>query len=116
MGATQSWQKHFPSSERLKHTFSELIERVSYESNEKVQGLLKKFPEPAEFIGVLIPDGSIVLIEGHHRATALAIAAREKRKIPFGKLPTIALTRFETGEESLLKAALEKGSKKQAYR
>ncbi len=115
VGPTRSWQNHFPAHERLRHAFSTLIERVSFKDNEKVEGLLENFPDPTEFIGVLMPDGSIVLIEGHHRATALAIAAKEGKIIPFQEPPTIALTRFKAGEEKLLTAMLARGSAKQAY-
>lgn len=60
-----------------------------------------------------MPDKSIVNIEGHHRATALAIAAKQGKNITFTKLPTIALTVFEKGEESLLETILERGSTKE---
>lgn len=113
VGPTQSWQKNFPESERNKHTFSSLVERVSYDTNGKVQGILENFPDPTEFIGIVMPDNSIVDIEGHHRAAALAIAAKQGREIDFEQLPTIALTPFEEGEEALLDTMLTRGSTKE---
>jgi hypothetical protein len=113
VGPTQSWQKNFPEIEYNKHTFTTLIERVSYDTNRKVQGILKNFPDPTEFIGIVMPDKKIVDIEGHHRATALAIVANQHRKIAFEHLPTIALTPFEESEEALLDTMLARGSAKE---
>lgn len=113
VGPTQSWQKNFPENERNTHTFATLVEKVSYEQNEKVRGILENFPDPTEFIGIVMPDKSIVDIEGHHRATVLAIAAKQERKISFRQLPTIAITPFEKGEEELLNTMLVRGSTKE---
>lgn len=113
VGPTQSWQENFPENERNKHTFATLVERVSYDTNGKVQGILKNFPDPTEFIGIVMPDKSIVDIEGHHRAAALAIAAKQGKEMSFQNLPTIALTPFEKGKETLLDAMLARGSSKE---
>jgi hypothetical protein len=110
VGPTQSWQNNFPETERNKHTFATLVERINYENNGKVRSILKNFPQPTEFIGIYLPDKSIVDIEGHHRATALAVAAKQKKKLVFTHLPTIVLTAFKEGEEQLLEIMLEKGS------
>jgi hypothetical protein len=40
---------------------------------------LENFPNPTEFVGIVISDKSIVDIEGHHRVTALAITTKQKR-------------------------------------
>lgn len=113
VGPTQSWQKNFPEGERNKHTFATLVERVSYDTNGKVQRILENFPTPTEFIGIVMPDKSIVDIEGHHRATALAIAAKDEKEMTFNPLPTIALTPFEVDEETLLDTMLARGSTKE---
>ena len=112
VGPTQSWQKNFPIGEQNKHTFATLVDGVSYEQNDKVLGILENFPNPTEFIGIVMPDNSIVDIEGHHRATALAVAAKQGKEITFKQLPTIALTLFEKDEESLLDTMLARGSAK----
>lgn len=110
VGPTQSWQENFPAEERNQHTFATLIENVSYEQNDKVRGIIANFPKSTEFIGIYMPDKSIVNIEGHHRSTALAIMAKQGLSIKFKKLPTIALTVFKPGEEKLLDDILERGS------
>jgi hypothetical protein len=110
IGPTKSWQAHFGEAEYNTHTLATLVERVQYDTNGKVQGILAQFPDPTEFIGIHMPDNSIVLIEGHHRATALSIAAIEQKKIIFKSLPTIALTSFTSGEEVLLDNMLARGS------
>lgn len=112
VGPSQSWQKHFPKTESLTHTFAELVERVSYEQNDKVKSMLENFPDSTEFIGIYLPNKTIMIIEGHHRATALALANKQGETILFNKLPTIALTVFEEGEEGLLESMLERGSNK----
>ena len=114
VGPTQSWQKNFPEHERNKHTFATLVQRVSYDTNGKVHGILENFPDSTEFIGIVMPDKSIVDIEGHHRATALAIAAQQGKEITFREFPTIALTPFQDGEETLLDAMLARGSTKES--
>lgn len=114
IGPTQGWQQHFPESEYNQRTFADLVERVPYDENEKVQGILKDFPQPTEFIGIVMPDKKIItLIEGHHRATALAFADKKQRELVFEHLPTIALTFFEEGEEKMLDTMLARGSGKQ---
>lgn len=110
IGPTQSWQKNFPPDERNKHTFASLIDRSAYEENSKVKSMLNDFPEPTEFIGIYLPNGKIVCIEGHHRATALAIASKKGLDLKLKNLPTIVLTVFKEGEESLLESMLKKGS------
>ncbi|MFC1721478.1 hypothetical protein ACFL0Z_01025 [Patescibacteria group bacterium] len=114
VGPTMSWQKSFPEGERNQHTFADLVNTVSYNQNDKVQGMLKDFPEPTEFIGLLMPDKSVVIIEGHHRATTLAWAAKQGKKISLAELPTIALTEFNPDEEKLLDKMLARGSTKES--
>lgn len=113
VGPTQSWQNNFPEDERNKHTFATLVDRVNYEQNGKVREILKNFPDPTEFIGIVMPNKTIVDIEGHHRATALAIAAKQRKEINFRQSPAIAITPFEEGEEELLNTMLAKGSIKE---
>lgn len=113
IGPTQSWQNNFPEDEHNKHTFATLIKRVNYDTNSKVQKIMKNFPDSTEFIGVIMPDKSIIVIEGHHRATALAIIAQQKKEMFFQNLPTIVLTSFEEGEKTLRDTMLTKGSMKE---
>jgi len=115
VGPTQAWQRNFPEEESNQHTFAYLVERVSYEQNKKVRALLENFPSPSEFIGILMPDKSITAIEGHHRATALALAVQQGRDMIFQQLPTIVLTEFRSGEEELLGKMLQRGSHNHKY-
>lgn len=110
VGPTKSWQKNFPDAERNRHTFAELVDRVSYENHGKVRSIFEHFPQPTEFIGILLPDHTIVLIEGHHRAVALAMAAKRGRKMSFTRVPTIALTFFGKNEKNILDDMLNRGS------
>lgn len=113
VGPSQSWQRNFLPTEQNQHTFATLIQRSPYEKNPKVQAILKSFPSPTEFIGICLPDQTIVMIEGHHRATALALAAQHNLSIPFDPLPTLALTFFKEEEKKLLDLLLHKGSLKE---
>ncbi|MFC1617798.1 hypothetical protein ACFL2B_00795 [Patescibacteria group bacterium] len=98
IGPYKSWQKHFPEAEQNQHTFADLGEEFSPENNSKIKGLIDNFPAATQFVGFVIDDRTIVIIEGHHRATALAMAAKRRIDIKFQKLPTIALTFLEPGE------------------
>jgi len=107
-----AWQINFSKDERNKHTFAELFEKVTFQYD-KVRGILNNFPEPTEFIGICLPNKKIVLVEGHHRASALTLAKKEGRKINFNKLPTIALTFFKEGEEKIIDSLLARGTTKE---
>lgn len=112
IGPTQAWQKNFPQSEQNQHTFQELIQNVNVDTNTKVQAILNNFPDQTEFIGIYLPDKSIHLIEGHHRASAITIAAQKTQHIEFHQKPTIALTPFTFKELPILDEMLQKGSSK----
>lgn len=107
----KSWQEHFPPAEKNQHCFRSLVERTSFfDTDDKVQSFMKDFPANSEFIGIVMPDKSIVLLEGHHRATAISSSLKNGTPIHIPDLPTIALSFFAEGEEALLDVALEKGS------
>lgn len=113
VGPSGSWQKHFPESERNKHTFADLVNKESFAQNEKVYAILNNFPKTTEFIGLLLPDNSIVIIDGHHRAAALALAAKEKKNIVFDQSPVIFLAKLGREEVGLLDVMLKRGSTKE---
>lgn len=51
----------------------------NFQDHEKVQDLLKNFPKKTQLIGVKVGK-KIMLLEGHHRATALAQMKIQNRK------------------------------------
>ncbi len=111
VGPTQSWQKYFPKHERLTHTFADLV-NTSWHARDK-ELKIKPIFGATEFIGVVRPDNKIVLIEGHHRAAAVALAQKLSKKITFKVKPTIALTHFKKSDLKLLRRMLARGSTKE---
>jgi len=105
IGPTQSWQKHFPFKEQLKKSFKDLTKIRSYKNNPKVRALLKSFPSKNNFIGIVMPNKKIMLLEGHHRATALTLKPRQVKI-------EIALTKFTEKDTALLYKMLHLGSTK----
>lgn len=66
-------------------------------------------PFTTEFIGLIRDDlNKIVCLEGHHRATAVALAKRLGKAIDYsGTKMTIALAHLQQNEISLLDEALK---------
>ena len=106
IGPTKTWQSHFPKKEQNQHSFKTLVDQISYQDNEKVQEIKNNFPEKTEFIGVVNKNKKIVLLEGHHRATAIALANKENIPIKIKSNPTIVLAELKPGEEELFKNIL----------
>jgi hypothetical protein len=112
VGPYKGWQSKLPG--KNKQSFEELLNiPENYEFFRKhsaIDSLLKNFPSPTEFIGLIREDGRIVCLEGHHRATAVALAKKENRAIYFKGTIRIALAKLPKEEYLLLNAALERGS------
>jgi len=113
IGPTQGWQKHFAIDEQNKHTFQTLVQRVNFEHNSKVQAIINDFPTSSQYFGILLPSHEVVLIEGHHRACALAVLEQQGGSLDLSENLIIHLTQFKTGEQALLDAILQRGSSKQ---
>ena len=113
VGPSGSWQKHFPGNKSNKYTFADLVKKESFVQNEKVYSILNNFPKTTEFIGLLLPDNSIVIIDGHHRAAALALAAKQKKNIVFDQPLVIFLAKLGREEIKLLDVMLKRGSTKE---
>lgn len=111
VGPFSSWQGKFGNTGFEFHTFADLLDGgiVRYE---KVKEIIEDFPEENEFIGICLPDKKIVLIEGHHRATAITLMSQTHPLTQFKKTLTIAITFFEAGEEKIFDEMLKKGSAK----
>ena len=114
VGPYGGWQSKSP--EKNKYSFEELLDIPEnyefFKNHSVVSSLLKGFPCPTEFIGLAREDNSkIVCLEGHHRATAVALAKKEGGKISCGNI-RIALAQLPKNECSVLDAALRRGSSK----
>lgn len=71
--------------------------------------MIKNLPFVTEFIGLVREDNrKIVCIDGHHRATAIAIAKKQGKQINFEKNITIALVHLKKDEIFLLDELLKK--------
>lgn len=113
VGPYKSWQKHFDKS--LVKTFKNLAE----EKTEWVQTELKNyridvFPAKSILIGVFIEElDRMYLIEGHHRASYIALSKLEGKDVQFTQNPTIAVTTMKQSEMALLEQMLEVGTRNQ---
>lgn len=111
VGPFKSWQDHFPENEKNQHVFRHLLTQTSFVENKKVQEIVKHFPLKTELIGLVTGRNNIVLLEGHHRATALTIF--EQQKIEKNNINVvIALTFLASDEEGVLDNILKKGTEK----
>lgn len=116
VGPTTSWQNFFSDKKLLTHTFAELIEEKGFldrGKNNKIQAIQKQFPVETEFIGIVLSEERIMIIEGHHRAAAITLAKKQGTPLEFTSLPTIALTCFDDADYPLLEDMLRRGSGKQ---
>ncbi len=85
-GPFRGWRKHYRGRAV---TFKTLALRRSIRAHAYVLGLVKNFPRTTQLLGVR-QKGKIVVIEGMHRACAVALAAQSGKKIRTSL--TIALT------------------------
>lgn len=113
VGPFSGWQARLPAPNV--HTFADLIhipeQYEFYRPNEGLATLQSSWPHQTCFTGLRRPDGRIICIEGHHRATAVALAAHDHRIIQFGEV-RIALADMDQSEGSLLDEVLARGSTK----
>jgi len=115
VGPYTGWQDRLPVKNIS--SFTEMLEiSANYETfskNDKVQSMIKNWPNGTQFIGVVRADNKkVVCIEGHHRATAVALAVKNEQPIKLSDDITIALCELSPGEEKLLGEALKRGSQK----
>ena len=115
IGPYGGWQSRVAN--KNKSTFADLLNNKEqyefFKKHDAVSSLVKDFPKETEFIGLLRKDlNKIVLIEGHHRAVAVALAQKEG-KINWSSMVKIVLAELPTGsEESLLGNVLARGTSK----
>ncbi len=97
IGGFKGWRKYLSTGQRCIQ-FKDLVRSSGIKENKKVLDLLKNFPKETTIIAVRLGE-EMVLLEGMHRGTALALAASEGRRIET-KL-TVALTDFDESERDL---------------
>ena len=116
IGPFSGWQSRVKNKNLT--TFEELLDiPEQYEHFSQHQGvlsILKGLPFATEFIGLVREDiNKIVCLEGHHRATAIALAKKQGKRIDFSQTPvSIALTRLPANECALLDEVLRRGTSK----
>ena len=115
VGPYTGWQSRF--SEKNTGTFENLLNDPKqydfFSKHEAVISIMNNLPFPTEFIGLIRDDtNKIVCLEGHHRATAIAMAKKQGKQIDFGNKIKIALAHLGKDEISLLDEMLKRGSSK----
>jgi hypothetical protein len=116
LGPYSGWQSKV--IRRHETTFKELLEiPAQYEELSKhsgIQAITKGLPFTTEFIGVVRKDnGKIVCVEGHHCATAIALARMNGKMIDFSKTSiTIALAELPVDDCNLFESILQRGTLK----
>lgn len=117
VGPYSGWQGRFPMPNT--HTFADMIaipaQATEWSNRADIVELGNIFPSPTTMIGLRRLDGRIVLLEGHHRATAMALAAAQHRTTVFG-IVTIHLADLRSDETPLLDRVLARGSTKEPPR
>ncbi|MEK7620234.1 MAG: hypothetical protein AAB413_03280 [Patescibacteria group bacterium] len=113
VGPFSGWQSKLPAPNR--HTFADLVrvpeQAVPLHAHGKVASLMAHFPPSTTFFGLRLEGTDrIVCIEGHHRATAVALAQLEGRDIDFGGSVQIALATLRADESDLLDRVLARGT------
>ena len=119
MGPYSGWQKYSDKKNAL--SFADLLEiPEAYDAFSKHSGVLRimdGLPFSTEMIGLWCKEKDrIICIEGHHRATAIALAKKQGREIDFsGAEMRIALAEIRAEELPLLDTILERGTSKESY-
>jgi len=102
LGPFKAWQGHF--DEKLVHTFRDLVAKKQewVRENSGIKSRLNKFPADTQLIGVYLPKSDqIMILEGHHRCSAVALAVASGTPIHFEKAPVIALTTIDDTDLAL---------------
>ncbi len=114
VGPFSGWQGRLPQPNV--HSFADLVnipeQYQHFIQIPTIQKMIENFPSQTIMTALRRPDGKIVLIEGHHRATTVAIAQRDGRIISFETKPHIAVADLRPDENGLLDAVLARGTTK----
>jgi hypothetical protein len=116
IGPYSGWQSRVIN---INHsTFKELLEIPGQydelNKNSGVLAIMKGLPFSTELIGIVRKDNNkIVCIDGHHRATAIALAEKQGLIIDFSKVKvTIALSELDEEDCYLIDEILKRGTSK----
>ncbi len=114
IGPYSGWQSRVTNKNQT--TFEELInidEQFDYWKDiPKINSIIEDFPD-VDMIGLIRDDsGQIVCIEGHHRATAVALAAKLGKEVIFKAPLRIALAHITVDQIGLFDRVLERGTTK----
>ncbi len=111
VGPYSGWQAYFSDEQKNTKTFEDLVARTEHADHleQITASLVKNFPAETRGIGLRTSSGTIVLIEGHHRATAIAWAAKHHLPIDV-RTVNLALADLPDEELGLLDTTLERGS------
>lgn len=90
IGTFRGWNQTYAEGKQSP-TFADVADNPKLAENEKVQAIMADFPKETEIIGIVV-GGEIVVVEGMHRCSAIALAAKEGRAIDTEM--TIALAEY----------------------
>lgn len=76
---SRSWIEKCYNGEKIKR-LEDIIVHSIVKNNEKIEDIINNFPKETMLTGI-VKDGKIILIEGMHRACALAVMLKNKEKI-----------------------------------
>lgn len=114
VGPYSGWQNRLPA--KNVHTFADLVSipehYAHFSSNLNIQKMISHFPIQSCMTALRRPDGKIVCLEGHHRATAVAIARRDGQTMVFSLPPQVAVATLGTDELIVLDVTLARGTSK----
>ncbi len=116
LGPFSGWQSRVTNKNQT--TFKELLEipeqYEEWSKHTRVLSIMNGLPFATDLIGILRKDiDKIVCLEGHHRATAIALARKQGKQIDFSHTPvTIALTELLPEDSNLLDEILKRGTSK----
>lgn len=105
VGPFLSWQRFFNSNDYKKNSFISLKNNNILKSNYKIQSIAKNFPSTTFFIGIYLESiGKVLLIDGHHRASAYIFYFSKIKLMSLfdDREIKIAITEFSTKDEEII--------------
>ncbi|MDD5341537.1 MAG: hypothetical protein PHC97_03845 [Patescibacteria group bacterium] len=79
-GPFRTWIARYYDKEKTK-SFKELVERSDVANLSYVQEIMKNYPKDSVITALKLKNGKIFVVEGMHRACALAIMAKEGKPL-----------------------------------
>jgi len=78
-GPFKTWREKYYEGRNFV-TFSEITQQPEIKNHPTINEMQDNFPEKAEFIGLIIDDG-VVIVEGMHRCCAITLAAKNGKTL-----------------------------------